>query len=689
MLASLPAAALTVNPNEYSVLWSLGYTVLSLSADHTVVHYQRFGDALVLPARLERGVHWTQADWPGGLESLLATALATLPRASLVQPMPCLTLEWRHGDVWAEISVLAQSSDSRYVLLRDISSRRAAEQAHRDSLIVSQLMGELNKRLSLAVTSSEAFSAACAALSAVAPRAWFVFIDAQGGVQGWCDEIDAPHSAAAQRLLVMGDAGQMRAAPTLMQALADRLADTAPAQTPGKGWGLSTIALPSVSNDLDSDKASTDRIWTLALRLGTHVLAHLVLTTQEARMDPSERSLIEESCGALALCLSNLVQTEKHRQAAAALQLQQRYLSALFDTIPSLGWLADTQGHYLFVTESLARIANLSVEACQGQPFEVVYGPQVARAMQLRHEQVLNSRGRRRSEELMSLNGQPRWFDVFQTCVTSEDGTAIGVMGFAYDITDRMASQEKVRRAHAALEEKVAQRTQELQAVNEELEAFSYSVSHDLRAPLRAIDGFAELLREDFSTDLNPVAIEYITHISTSAKRMNQLILDLLELARMNQATINRQSTDLSALALDITAELGRRTPNRRVEVIVPQGLTAHCDPVLARVVLDNLLANAWKFSSRSPQAIIEFASFKRSGATVFFVRDNGAGFDMSNTRRLFGAFQRFHHPNEFEGTGVGLATVKRIIRRHGGQVWAEGSVGNGATFFFTFDPLS
>lgn len=224
----------------------------------------------------------------------------------------------------------------------------------------------------------------------------------------------------------------------------------------------------------------------------------------------------------------------------------------------------------------------------------------------------------------------------------------------------------------------------ELEAANSELEAFSYSVSHDLRAPLRGIDGFSQALLEDYGDLLPPEGRGYLERVRYSTQRMAQLIDDLLKLSRVTRAQIHFTNVDLTRLAGSVVAELQRQFPERTVDCQVASSLLASGDSHLLEVVLTNLLGNAWKYTAKQAQARIEFGSRQEQDQLVFFVRDNGAGFDMAYAGKLFGAFQRLHTPSEFPGSGIGLATVQRIIQRHGGRVWAEAAVDQGACFFFT-----
>ncbi|NTU42282.1 MAG: hypothetical protein HGA78_04365 [Nitrospirales bacterium] len=221
-------------------------------------------------------------------------------------------------------------------------------------------------------------------------------------------------------------------------------------------------------------------------------------------------------------------------------------------------------------------------------------------------------------------------------------------------------------------------------AANRELEAFSYSVSHDLRAPLRGIDGFSQALMEDYSALLDDQGRDYLQRIRTATQRMAQLIDDLLKLSRLTRAELIFHPVDLSAMARGISEELRNAQPGRRGTFLIPDGITALTDPHLIKIVLDNLIGNAWKFTARKDEAVIEINAFPLDDEVACCVRDNGAGFDMAYADKLFATFQRLHSGTEFPGTGIGLSLVQRIIHRLGGRVWAEGEVGRGATFCFT-----
>lgn len=361
-------------------------------------------------------------------------------------------------------------------------------------------------------------------------------------------------------------------------------------------------------------------------------------------------------------------------------------LEAMFTATAAPVWIVDADGRHTHVSDSYADLVGKTPADCIGYTIDEVMPPTMARLFVSRHKQLLETRSPKRFEQIWPVQGEPRWYQITMSCLLDKQGEPLAVAAEAQDITQHMEQQEAARRIQATLEKRVAQRTTQLSVANEELEAFSYSVSHDLRAPLSVIAGFAELLETSHAGALDQNGKDYLHQIRTSTERMNCLIGDLLQLARVNQGGLLRTRFNLTQIAHDTLAELRASEPDRQVEVVLPGATYVDCDPGLMRALLGNLLSNAWKFTRKTDSPRIEFNGFRRGASTVFFVRDNGAGFDMKNAGRMFGAFQRFHRESEFPGTGIGLATVKRIVGRHGGQVWAESAPGLGATFFFTLD---
>lgn len=256
----------------------------------------------------------------------------------------------------------------------------------------------------------------------------------------------------------------------------------------------------------------------------------------------------------------------------------------------------------------------------------------------------------------------------------------------AYVIFRTVIGLKQAQETIKTLNEELQQRAIRLELANKELQAFSYSVSHDLRAPLRSIDGFSEALIDDYHDQLDGNGKDFLNRIRAASQRMGQLIDDLLNLSRVARSDIKADHVDLSGLAYEVATELQNAEPARQVEIVIEKGITVTGDQRLLRIALENLVGNAWKFTAKRPRAKIEFGVKANSGRRAYFVADNGAGFDMTYADKLFGAFQRLHTAKEFNGTGIGLATVQRIIHRHNGRVWAEAKVEQGATFYFTLD---
>ncbi|MBE7423921.1 MAG: PAS domain S-box protein [Zoogloeaceae bacterium] len=300
-------------------------------------------------------------------------------------------------------------------------------------------------------------------------------------------------------------------------------------------------------------------------------------------------------------------------------------------------------------------------------------------------ENVRAGRGGEFTYRLRMRDGRLKHVHVRYESRRSDDGRPAKVFGTTQDVTEQVLAREEVQRLNDELEARVAARTAELTAANRELESFAYSISHDLRAPLRGIDGFSHLLAEEYAERLDDTGRGYLERVRRAAQRMGTLIDDILELSRVTRQEMRRVRVDLSQLAAELLEERARSEPGRQVALSIAPECIAYGDPQLLRVLMQNLIENAWKYTRRTDPARIAFGTEKVSpGETAFFVRDNGVGFDMQYAGRLFTPFQRLHKPEEFEGTGIGLATVARIAHRHGGRIWVEASPNQGATFRFT-----
>ncbi|HEC19664.1 MAG TPA: PAS domain S-box protein [Gammaproteobacteria bacterium] len=304
---------------------------------------------------------------------------------------------------------------------------------------------------------------------------------------------------------------------------------------------------------------------------------------------------------------------------------------------------------------------------------------------------LLENRGGSRSTNgNLTKDGTAITCDWYNTPLVTDDGKVIGVASLVSDVTERINTAAELETHREHLEDLVKLRTMELSNINQELEAFSYSVSHDLRAPLRHIDGFSQVLEEDYAEQLDEDGRRQLQRIRQSAQRMGQLIDDLLVLSRVSRGAVERETLNLSSMVEDIINKLKHYDSQREVTIDIQSGITCHADHRLVHVLLENLLGNAWKYTAKTQHAHIRFSQqTNEQGEVVFCLQDNGAGFDMKYADKLFSAFKRLHSDHDFEGTGIGLATVQRIINRHGGRVWAEAEVGRGANFYFTLGSVN
>ncbi|MGE5462176.1 MAG: sensor histidine kinase [Syntrophothermus sp.] len=377
-------------------------------------------------------------------------------------------------------------------------------------------------------------------------------------------------------------------------------------------------------------------------------------------------------------------QQDKTIQNALERERMDVIFRGLLESAPDAIVVVDGQGRITFANSQLERMFGYERDEIIGQPVETLV-PQRYHAKHSLHRERFFQGPRIRPMGIgLELFGRRKDGAEFAVEISlsplhTMQGTLVSAS--IRDVTERKQIDEQIRQLNTDLEQRAGQ----LEAANRELEAFSYSVSHDLRAPLRTIDGFSLALLEDFGEQIPDEGQSYLMRIRTAAQRMAQLIDDLLNLSRLSRAPLNPEPTNLSKMVQQILQELQRESPGRIVNISIQPNVTGQCDPRLIKVALENLLNNAWKFTSKQELAQIEFGMTEDpEHGQVYYVRDNGAGFDMAYVNKLFGAFQRLHTNSEFPGIGIGLAIVQRIINRHGGRIWAEGVVNGGAAFYFT-----
>ena len=416
--------------------------------------------------------------------------------------------------------------------------------------------------------------------------------------------------------------------------------------------------------------------------------------TERKQTEAEIRRLLEESERSREALLSIL---EDQKRVEEALRESQSLYLSFIEQLPNAVFRKDREGRFVLVNPHFCKLKGLKKEDFVGRkPLEIAARAMASQGAKGRavkyadigedvHEQILRTgKTYEAEEEYSGPDGSSQHMFVARMPVYDSHGTILGSQGIMFDVSERKRAEEKIQRLNAELEQRVFERTAQLEAANKELEAFSYSVSHDLRAPLRSIDGFSQALLEDCHDTLDNNGKGYLLRVRNAAQRMGQLIDDVLDLSRIHRAEMSRVAIDLTTIVKEIIGDLGRQQPRSHVQMIIEPGMSAIGDPQLLRMCLQNLLENAWKFTSKHEHAKIEIGSRETDGKKVFYVKDDGAGFDMAHADMLFAPFQRLHAQAEFAGTGVGLASAQRVIHRHGGKIWAESEVEKGATFFFT-----
>lgn len=378
--------------------------------------------------------------------------------------------------------------------------------------------------------------------------------------------------------------------------------------------------------------------------------------------------------------VSTVEDITERKQAAAALQESKALLQAILDYSPTVIYLKDGQGRYILVNRQYETLIGVTQQQIMGKTDYDIFPKAMADVYHANDRKVLEARTALIFEEDAPIDDQIRTYLEGKFPLFDVDGNLYAICGIATDITDRKQAASAIQQLNQTLENRVLQ----LQSANQELDSFSYSVSHDLRAPLRAMHGFSRVLVERYSTNLPTQAQHYIQRIHHNAWRMGELIDDLLTFSRLSRQPLSQQSIDPTTIVRQAIADLRDQQDNRQVEITIGQLAPCSADPALLKQVWMNLLTNALKFTSKQAVAQIEIGCQPSDGNAIYFIRDNGVGFEMQYAHKLFGVFQRLHSAEEFEGTGVGLAIVQRIVHRHGGLIWVEAAVDRGAAFYFT-----
>jgi PAS domain S-box-containing protein len=371
------------------------------------------------------------------------------------------------------------------------------------------------------------------------------------------------------------------------------------------------------------------------------------------------------------------------RRGDDAAARREEHFQRCIDALQEGFWELNATGCTIYVNPFVCRMLGYSTaELLDHSPEDLVH-PEDRAAFRQAIARRLRGEAESYEARIRHQNGTYLWLKISAAPVLDSAGQVVGAFAVVSDVTEKKRAEEAIRQLNAELERRVQERTAQLEAINRELEAFCYSVSHDLRAPLRAVRGFSEVLLEQYTAQLDERGQNYLRRTCDASAQMDRLIDDLLKLSRATRGELQNTEIELSAMAGEIAAQLKASEPARSVEFTIAPDLRAKGDERLVRQVLENLIRNAWKFTGPRPRGQIE-VGFNNGAEPAFFVRDNGVGFDMEYAGKLFGVFQRLHAASEFPGSGVGLAIVQRIINRHGGKAWARGEIGKGATFYFT-----
>ncbi|MGF7117331.1 CHASE4 domain-containing protein [Methanobacterium oryzae] len=424
----------------------------------------------------------------------------------------------------------------------------------------------------------------------------------------------------------------------------------------------------------------------------------------------------DDELSSLAKSINNMLSALEKSQHE--LKISEKGYRLLAEAAQDMIFMLDQNKRFIYANKWTAEQLEHPMESIIGKNVDILFISEISDRLKYSIEKTFREGNSHYVENKMKSGNNEKWFYTSLIPLKGDIGNINAVLGISRDITNLKRTEMELKKYRDHLEKMVEERTKELkdttkqleneiiehkkaekrirdlnedlkkrtvelETINKELESFSYSVSHDLRAPLRSIDGFSQAILEDFNDDLDETGKEYLSRVRMASQRMAQLIDDLLNLSRLTRSEINYEYVDLSKIAINIQKELEFTWPQRNVKFKIEDGIVVRGDAKLLRVMLENLLNNAWKFTSKCKKAKIEFGKVDYNGQKAYYVKDNGAGFNMEYANKLFNPFQRLHNVDEYPGNGIGLATVQRIVHRHGGQIWAEGKVNEGATFYF------
>lgn len=392
-------------------------------------------------------------------------------------------------------------------------------------------------------------------------------------------------------------------------------------------------------------------------------------------------SPLRDKTGKIVAGIEMVRDISQRKQAEAALERQANLLQRLIDTIPSPIFYKDTQGVFLGCNTAFEHCSGMTKEKVIGKTVFDLFPDEIAVMYDKMDRELFDNPGVQVYESFVPCVDNCSRDVIFNKATyTDSDGVLAGLVGIVIDITEHKQAEYEIRK----LNEDLSAHAAELDAANKELEAFSYSASHDLRTPLTRIYSSSQALIEGYSHTLDENGRYFVRTIYEACEQMEELVEALLALSRVTRSEMQREEVDVSLIVREIAAGLQQAEPERRVDFDIAPNVTAYGDPQLLMLALENLLGNAWKYTRKCDEARVEFGVVEVDGETAYFIRDNGAGFDMNKAANLFQPFHRLHNTNDFPGTGVGLATVQRIIQRHGGRVWGKGEPDKGATFYFT-----